>query len=119
MPYARLAQRDRSRDWTPERKQAKRDRDMLMKFGLENGEYERILESQHGVRAVCRQPETNTYLGVVRNLAVDHDHESGAVRALLCRRCNLILGTANDDPELLLQLTDYLLKFQDQLGVLN
>jgi hypothetical protein len=43
---------------------------------------------------------------------VDHSHTTGHVRALLCRKCNLALGHANDSPKLLRQLADYLERHQ-------
>lgn len=39
---------------------------------------------------------------------VDHDHETGKVRGVLCRECNLILGLALDDPGTLRALANYL-----------
>lgn len=42
------------------------------------------------------------------NPDVDHDHETGIVRGLLCRRCNLLLGMANDSVELLASSIEYL-----------
>ncbi|MGW5519265.1 endonuclease domain-containing protein [Nocardia africana] len=39
---------------------------------------------------------------------IDHCHETGAVRAALCRECNLVLGQVRDSPETLRRLADYL-----------
>ena len=57
-------------------------------------EYEGMLEQQGGVCAICGKPEAvkNVSTGLVLALAVDHDHESGQVRGLLCNRCNVGLG---------------------------
>uniref|UniRef100_A0AB74UKY8 Recombination endonuclease VII n=1 Tax=Caulobacter phage BL57 TaxID=3348355 RepID=A0AB74UKY8_9VIRU len=41
-------------------------------------------------------------------LALDHDHLTGKIRGWLCRRCNLLLGSVNDDARLLRLLADYL-----------
>lgn len=41
-------------------------------------------------------------------LRVDHNHETGAVRGLLCRNCNVALGLMQDSPERLQQALSYL-----------
>ena len=41
-------------------------------------------------------------------LAVDHNHTTGKIRGLLCRKCNLILGNAGDSPQILDNLAKYL-----------
>lgn len=69
------------------------------KYGLTHDEFITILASQAGRCAICR-----TVLdGSRRNLQpqVDHDHDTGAVRGLLCGNCNKMLGMAKDQPEVL------------------
>ncbi len=41
-------------------------------------------------------------------LIVDHDHETGKIRELLCNRCNVVLGKVDDNAELLLRMVAYL-----------
>lgn len=56
-------------------------------LGVSDDEYARLLASQDGHCALCpATPKT-------RRLHVDHDHESGNVRGLLCHRCNRTLAT--------------------------
>lgn len=63
-------------------------------FGLTSDDYNAMLEEQNGVCAICQQPETakQRLSDEPRLLAVDHDHTTGAVRGLLCSRCNRALG---------------------------
>lgn len=41
-------------------------------------------------------------------LAVDHNHQTGITRGILCRRCNGVLGMMEDNAEAIQQLADYL-----------
>lgn len=43
---------------------------------------------------------------------IDHDHESGMVRGILCGHCNLALGHAQEDPERLEELARYIRRHQ-------
>lgn len=45
-----------------------------------------------------------------KSLAVDHDHETGIYRGLLCGSCNVVLGLVNDDPLILKRMVQYLKK---------
>jgi hypothetical protein len=79
--------------------------------GMTLSQYNALLEAQGGVCAVCERPETdtdNTGTGKVRNLNVDHDHKTGAVRGLLCSACNRAAGLLADDPVRALSLATYL-----------
>jgi hypothetical protein len=87
------------------------------KFGIDIWQYRSMLEAQGGVCAVCLKPETMSARSrwvknttKTRALAVDHDHKTGAVRGLLCHRCNTTLGHMEDDPELITALLHYIMK---------
>ena len=62
--------------------------------GIKPGEYDVMLEEQEGCCAICGRPETKRQGrgGRLMSLAVDHDHETGVVRGLLCATCNIMLG---------------------------
>ena len=92
---------------TEKGKLAKR-RNVLRKYGLTLEEYQNKWNSQQGVCAVCKQPETRIIHGVTSMLAVDHCHKTNKVRDLLCDRCNRALGTVDDNLDLLHSLTSYL-----------
>jgi len=43
---------------------------------------------------------------------VDHDHETNQVRGILCSTCNIAIGAAQDDPDLLITMAAYLQSFK-------
>jgi len=47
-----------------------------------------------------------------REPCLDHNHETGEVRELLCRRCNCLIGYARESPEILLSAVAYLKKHE-------
>jgi hypothetical protein len=72
-------------------------------YGLEDGEFEAIWDAQGRRCPICLQ------IPRAKRPAVDHDHDSGAVRGLLCQRCNHeLLGAAHDDVEILRRAVAYL-----------
>jgi hypothetical protein len=73
------------------------------KFGITLADYDRLLDGQGGVCAICGESRPEE-----RTLHVDHDHVSGAIRGLLCFRCNNSLGDLREDVELFRRATDYL-----------
>ena len=67
------------------------------RYGMDQAEYQRLLEEQCGVCAICR---TDGSEGKpkhwVTNLVPDHNHETGKLRGLLCNDCNRIAGRTRD-----------------------
>jgi hypothetical protein len=80
---------------------------LLQKFGIDRDAMEK---AQGGICAICGQSETRTKFGKPTRLAVDHNHQTGAVRDLICFRCNVVLGRIQEDPELCDKIKNYLLK---------
>src|SRR5271167_40528 len=66
------------------------------RYGITIEQFEEMLIKQNGLCAICNNlPEEG------KRLNVDHDHKTNKVRALLCRNCNLLIGHANDQINLL------------------
>lgn len=74
------------------------------RYGVSIEQYDEMLVRQSGVCAICEEA-----CDTGRSLAVDHCHETGRVRGLLCNRCNRALGGFQDNPELLMAARQYLL----------
>lgn len=96
---------------TPEMK-AKRRRSAwlkkLEKFGITEGDYDRMFDEQAGLCAICHEPDSI-------KLAVDHDHAccdgdyscGKCVRGLLCKRCNMAIGLLQDKPDIIMNAALY------------
>jgi len=74
------------------------------KYGWTVADFQTQLEIQGGACAVCRVPTP----GEGHYWHVDHDHQTGKVRGILCQHCNLGVGNAGDDPERLRAMASYL-----------
>lgn len=108
----KACRKEQFREWAkrPHSKLQKRARRLAREYQLSESDYAQMLDSQGGGCAICGAVETSPVaIGPgVRRLAVDHDHETGDVRGILCNRCNQGLGRFADDPERLRRAADYL-----------
>lgn len=73
--------------------------DMKRRYGITPEDYESMLYRQGGCCAIC---------GKEKPLQIDHCHDTGTVRGLLCFDCNTGIGKLNDDPDLLERAAAYL-----------
>jgi hypothetical protein len=87
------------------------DQRLRNSYGIGIEDYNRMLEAQGGVCAICGKPETAKRNGKPRLLAVDHNHHTGKVRGLLCGKCNPMIGYADDDVTILERAAVYLRNF--------
>lgn len=99
MPSNRL---EYIRNWQRANPERRRATELKHKFGITVEQYNKMLAAQGGTCAICASTPG------LRRLAVDHDHETGIVRGLLCGPCNRALGMFRDDPALLAAAIRYL-----------
>ncbi len=72
-------------------------------FGLTVEQYDEMLDQQKGVCKICGRPCSSG-----RRLAVDHCHETGKIRGLLCGNCNKGIGNFQDSVPVLRSAIEYL-----------
>ena len=86
-----------------------REQHLQRKFGISASDYDRILAEQGGGCALCGvKPEELTAGRYRTYLHVDHCHDTGKVRGLLCPEHNLLLGRLGDRPEMFRKILAYL-----------
>jgi hypothetical protein len=76
-----------------------RERMLKNRYGMTTLDYEIMVDQQEGKCKICSSEE---------KLFVDHCHDSGKVRGLLCNTCNRSLGLLKDDVDVLLSAVEYL-----------
>jgi hypothetical protein len=81
-------------------KKRQRKSDLKRFYGLTEERFAEMLAETGGYCPICEHAMTPP--------AVDHDHETGEVRGLLCRRCNSALGMLRDDPITIERAANYL-----------
>lgn len=85
----RVLERERNRYHSD--KNHSRDKHLRKRFKITLEQFNKLLEQQHGVCAICGGPPV-----MGQSLHVDHDHQTGQVRGLLCGRCNTGIGLLGD-----------------------
>ncbi len=102
-----------AKEWRKARPHLVKNSYLKKRFGITLEDYEIKYEEQGGVCAICKQLETLVIRGKLYNLAVDHNHETGKIRELLCSRCNMMLGALEKNIELIEPMIDYIHKHND------
>lgn len=74
------------------------------RYGLNRTEYKQFFVDHGSKCAIC---------STEKNLVIDHCHESGRLRGVLCRKCNLAIGHFDDDPKRIESAIKFLEKHND------
>ena len=100
----------RNKEWYYENPDRARNYMLLRRHGITLDEYQVRLDEQKGVCAICYREETDigNNSNKARALAVDHNHNTGEIRGLLCASCNIGLGKFGDSEEILARAVNYL-----------
>jgi hypothetical protein len=90
---------------TPDGRRADRNWRLKKLYGISGEQWDQLFAEQRGLCAICRmEPIRHT----------DHCHETGAIRGLLCRQCNIGLGMFLENMDLLERAIAYLARNAQQ-----
>ena len=110
----RLINPEKYREW--EREQRNKDveksryRDVLKKHKISADDYNELVLSQNNLCKICGKEETkkSRTKGEICRLALDHNHDTGKIRGLLCHHCNAAIGHLKEDIQLFHNAIEYL-----------
>lgn len=105
----RLKHKKERQIYNDSHKKEARERRLKIRYGITLKQYNQMLKEQKGFCAICGNKESRLSNNKkITILSVDHNHETGQVRKLLCYRCNHVLGLVNDNIILLENHIKYL-----------
>ena len=93
-----------SQSLVDKRREAARERNLLKRYGITIEQYNQLLHKQEGKCAMCDRHESE----FKTRLAVDHNHQTGEIRGLLCNYCNRRVVGRHKDRDLVMRLYEYL-----------
>lgn len=82
-------------------------------YGMTLAEMQALVEAHDDNCDLCGKPDTTHRKRTwTRQLTMDHDHVSKKFRGFLCSKCNIAIGSAGDDPDLLERMAEYVRRFR-------
>jgi len=93
-----------NKEYRDANKELFRNSHLKSKYGIDLVEYNQMFAKQDGRCAICGRHQSE----FKHSLAVDHCHETGEVRGLLCSTCNRGIGYLQDDASVVLRAASYL-----------
>jgi hypothetical protein len=90
-------------------KQQHRNNHLKTMYGITQDDYNGMFDEQKGCCAICGKHQFE----ISRALSVDHDHNTGQIRGLLCHTCNSAIGKFYDNIDLLENAITYLKQIKE------
>jgi len=99
-----------SNRWKSRSPQKRLEQHLKYKYGITHKEFTKAWNKQDGKCSICDKelPDLMTYDNRRRGYAIDHNHETGKFRGILCTKCNSLLGMAEDSARILAKAIGYL-----------
>lgn len=99
-----------NKKYRPMCKACRAKQEAARRYNITVDEVQAMLEKQNYCCAICgiHQDDVQHVEFKYSPLVIDHDHNTGKVRGLLCPSCNLLLGNALDNPDTLIKAALYL-----------
>lgn len=103
--YCKPCAIEKSRVWKENNRDRAKDTELKSKYGISFADHAAMFARQGGRCAICGVEESDAPR---KTLFVDHCHETGVVRGLLCHHCNSGIGHFMDNPDFILSALSYL-----------
>ena len=96
--------------WHSRTPQKRLEQHLKYKYGVSPETFLKTWDDQKGECAICKDalPDLAVYENRKRGYAIDHNHDTGEFRGILCTECNTLLGMSGDSPEILREAIKYL-----------
>jgi hypothetical protein len=98
----------RKKLWYEKNKTPLREYALKYKYGITLEQYDTVLQQQGYGCAICGRKTGGFNQYGPLPLVVDHNHETGQIRGLLCDRCNRAIGLLQDSPTVVFNACYYL-----------
>lgn len=103
---------EKNRKWAKDNYEQKynnsKNSKLIKEYGITLEEYNKMFEEQNHVCKICGKEETRKLDETIWKLSVDHCHETGKIRGLLCSKCNVGLSKFEENEQLFLNAISYL-----------
>ena len=99
----------------PGKREMRRDYLRASVYGITKEQYWEMVDEQEGKCFICKLPERRVFKGRTTNLVVDHNHETGENRRLLCHACNAALGFLEEDTDRMKRMIEYVAVFNQRV----
>lgn len=100
----REKKRSQKRSKDPQYKLKSRNRMLKRQYNIDIIQYNELFSLQNGKCAICVQ---GRFTNKNKHFHVDHDHQTGKIRGLLCYKCNWYMADIDKNPEIVYNLIKY------------